>query len=171
MTIESSAMTEEMRHIPSLERLVRLLDREIRPTLRLLLETAADPAAIEDASLREILERELRSICKRIECVAELARTRPEAPQKPPRDLRDAIERALDRALAALSALDAGSFRRRTPSHHFDRSKGEPVTSAVAAVQGSVERLVSEMVVADPSLTARLRQLWSPSSAGDAVTA
>ena len=134
LSIEQSGRTEEMRHIPKVEVLLRRLE----PSLRAAGEVLATSLATGNSEASSSAHRHLDRAIHWLESVDLILRPRQHSASKDP-DLRKRFAASIDHAAQALNAVDRNGFRRRSPFHAFERSKGECVVAAIAAAELELE--------------------------------
>jgi len=150
--LEVWGRNEVMRHVPSLEWFVRMLDHDLRHRIEKLCASMA--ALPHDDPRRAPIEDHARALCRAIDRLAETARhTRM---NQPPNDLGDRLSWAINHAVSCLNALDPALFGRRCPFHTFERSKSEPLYGAMVAVISHVRDLTTIVRTVDPSIDERL---------------
>ena len=150
--LEAWSGNDRMRHIPSLDWMIRKIDVDARR--RISLAHGAVESANSDHPSRGRLEESLRSVCRAIDLVAETARHSRHPHQGG--DLGHRIEAALANVGASLRSLDADLIGRRFPYHSFDRSKAEPLYGALLVALAHVERALTIAREIDPGLDERL---------------
>ena len=150
--LEVWGRNEVMRHVPSLEWLLRKLDDDLRHRVeKLWVSIAAVP---HEDPRRAALDDHARALCRSIDRLAEVARhTRA---NHVPNDLGDRLIWSINHAISCLNALDPALFGRRCPFHTFERSKAEPVYSAMVGVMAHVRDLTALVRTVDPALDERL---------------
>ncbi|HEY3055289.1 MAG TPA: hypothetical protein VGK31_05095 [Thermoanaerobaculia bacterium] len=150
--LESWVSNEAMRHVPSLDWMVKKVDVDLRQRIAKLTAPFANLASADPRYAG--IEKELRALGKAIDRLTDSA--------KPVRhngnggDLPSRIQNALTQALGNLRSLELTPFGRRHPFHCFDRSKAEIVYGALLAVLYRVERLVPIIREVDPSIDEQL---------------
>jgi hypothetical protein len=150
--LESWEGNERMRHIPLLEWMIGKVDGG----LRLTVEKSLTPilGLPSDDPRRTRTDADLRNLCKALDRLAEVARhERQSAAQG---DLPHRIEAAFDHAVESLRSLDADLIGRRFPFQTFERSKAEPLYSALLVVMNIVDRIVPLAREIEPDLDERL---------------
>ena len=150
--LEAWSGNDRMRHIPSLDWMIRKIDVEVRRRTDLAL--GALESAKSDAPSRARLEESLRTVGRALDVLAETARHSRHHHQGG--DLSHRLEAALANAGASLRSLDADLIGRRFPYHSFDRSKAEPLYGAVLLTLAHVERSLAIAREIDPRLDERL---------------
>lgn len=134
--LEAWSANERMRHVPPIDQIVRRLDASVRGRLeKLSIAYAALPRSHPDY---QQVEAELRTVCRAIERVGEVARPT-KGTSHPPNDPLQRIGWSLSQALSALGSIDANLFGRRYPFQTFERSKAEPVLAALLVVLSHIE--------------------------------
>lgn len=152
LSLEVWGRNEVMRHVPSLEWLVRKLDHDLRHRIETLCASMA--ALPHDDPRRGAIDDHARALCRAIDRLAETARhTRA---GQAPNDLADRLMWAVNHAAASLNSLDPALFGRRCPFHTFERSKAEPIYGAMVAVISHVRDLTTIVRTIDPDLDGRL---------------
>lgn len=151
--LEEWAGNDRMRHIPSLEWMIRKVDVELRRRIDLV--RGSLESAQPDGPGRGRLEESLKSVCHALDLLAESARPSRQHHQQGG-DLTHKIEAALTNAVAGLRSLDADLIGRRFPYHSFDRSKAEPLYGTLLVALGRVERSLALAREIDPGVNERL---------------
>lgn len=152
-TLERIGETPELRHVPPREVVVRRLDVEFRRKLTILWDSVAALDQPSDTDLHAAFEDRVRYIIRWLDRLAHLAR----GPYNPPHgNLREQLLAAVDGAVSAVNATDANAFRRRTPFHLFDRSRGELIYGAFVVIESAIASLTEQLSRIDPSLYEKL---------------
>ena len=141
--LETWVDNDRMRHIPSLDWIVRKIDGDIRSRIEKL--TPSGSPAIEAA---------VAKLIKALDRLSETARHG--RTNGAPADNAQHIQWSLEHALASLRSVDANTFGRRHPYHLFEKSRGELIWGAALAVIFAVNALVEAVREVDPSLDERL---------------
>lgn len=150
--LEVWGRNEVMRHVPSLEWLVRKVDGDVRQRVEKLYVSIA--TLHHDDPRRAPVEEEARALCRALDRLGDTARhTRM---NHPPNDLGDRLAWSVNHAVSCLNALDPSLFGRRCPFHTFERSKSEPVYSATVAVLSHLRDLTEAVRAIDPDIDGRL---------------
>lgn len=157
MSIEQSGQTEEMRHVPKVEVLLRRID----PTLRTTGSILIDAISSEQGDRTEPALRHLERAIRWLESVDAILRPRQHVDAKDA-DVARRFAAAADHAFQALSQCDRSQFRRRTPCHLFERSKGESVTAAMAAAEHQIDRAAEALSEFVPDIHHRLWAALNP---------
>jgi hypothetical protein len=150
--LETWEGNERMRHIPSIDWMVRKVDIEVRSRI----EKSMTPilGIPSEDPRRQSAEEELRVVCRALERLAEIARHgHPNGRQG---DLPHRVEAALDLATENLRSLDADLIGRRFPFQTFERSKAEPLFAALLVVLNVVNRIIPLARAIEPDLDERL---------------
>jgi hypothetical protein len=142
-----------MRHIPTIEWMLRKLDGDVRRRIEKLWLPYSDLAASDPR--HPALEAELRALCRSIDRVADIAR-RHHGKQHPPNDLGGKIQWSLSHAVQNLHAADVETFGRRFPFHTFERSNAEPLWAAMLSVIQHVQKLTDLVREIEPEIDERL---------------
>lgn len=150
--LEIHAQNERMRHIPSLDWIVRKLEGDVRKRMDLLLDVLR--TLPNDDPRHADLEGPLRAFCRSLDRLAEAARHG--RTNHAPNEISAHLRWSLEHAVANLRGLDAETFGRREPFHHFDRSRSEPLYGAFLAVLCALERTFDTARPIDPFLDERL---------------
>jgi hypothetical protein len=150
--LESWANNEKMRHVPSIDWMVKKADIDLRQRIARL---AAPFATLPSADPRYgSIEKELRALCKAIDRLTDSAK--PMRHNGNAGDLPSRIQNALTQAVGNLRSLEPTPFGRRHPFHYFERSKAEIIYGALLAVLYHVERLGPLIREVDPSIDEQL---------------
>lgn len=152
LPLEIHAQNERMRHIPSSDWMVRKLEGDARKRIDLMLEVLH--ALPGDNPHHAELESALRVVCRSVDRLTEAARHG--RSNHAPNELGAHLRWSLEHAAANLRALDAETFGRRAPFHHFERSRSEPVYGAFLSMLAAIERAIASASAADHSLDERL---------------
>ncbi|MGZ7041979.1 MAG: hypothetical protein ACXVH7_09335, partial [Thermoanaerobaculia bacterium] len=151
----SWAANERMRHVPPVGWMLQKFDVDLRRRVDLLLApiTALPP----DDSHRAAIEAVLRSLCRALDRVAEVARQgRGGGNGHPPQELIARLHWALEQAVNCLRGVDAELVGRRYPLQTFERSKAEPLYAALLLVIDALDRLTSIVRLLDARIDERL---------------
>src|SRR6266540_5339738 len=143
---------EVMRHVPSLEWLVRKLDHDLRRRIDTLYPPFA--ALPHDDARRATVEEVLRALCRALDRLADTAKHARMV--QPPSDLGERLSWSMGHAVSSLNSLDPSLFGRRCPFHTFERSRSEPLYGAMVAVIWHVQRLTKAVRAIDPDVDGRL---------------
>ncbi len=144
--LETWAENEPMRHIPPLEWIIRKTDVELRERIHKL--TAVFATLPSSDPRWSAIDAGLRLLGGAIDRLADTAN--PSRHNGNGSDLPARLDAALTQAVASLRTLESMPFGRRYPFHTGDRSKAEPVYSALLAVMCHVERIVPLIRDFDP---------------------
>ncbi|HEY5609904.1 MAG TPA: hypothetical protein VIL97_01750, partial [Thermoanaerobaculia bacterium] len=156
MAIERHGETEEMRHVPPLDFLLDHVSGE----LRFRVDTLFNAALQRSNSLPPPIDEGFRSMIRWLDRLSDVLRHH--RPNGPEGDLRARIDRAFQNATHALSSADRNLFRRRSPFHLFERSRGEQAFAAMLAAFRSTDRLVSLVADIDPDIRLKLMEKYLP---------
>ncbi|HEX6179390.1 MAG TPA: hypothetical protein VF057_13590 [Thermoanaerobaculia bacterium] len=149
---ETWSANEKMRHIPTVEWMVRRADVHLRGTIRHLTDAYTRMAA--DDPRRSAFESGLNAVVRSLDRVADVAKhSRHNGGNG---DIQHRIESALEHAVANLRSLDADLIGRRFPFQTFERSKAEPLYGALLQAMWAVDRLLPLGRDVDPGLDERL---------------
>ncbi len=151
--LESWSTNERMRHIPPLAWMVEKVDVDLRRRIDLLCEPVE--VLFADDQQRIGVDRELRAVCTALEHLADVARHGRSAGQ-PPNELTRQVVWSLNLAAGCIRGLDANLIGRRFPFQTFERSKAEPLYSALLVVLCAVDRLVDAVREIDSEIDGRL---------------
>jgi hypothetical protein len=135
MSIEQSGRTEEMRHVPPVDVLVARLQ-----SLRISIDVLSE--ATRDLADRGAVDAHLTSAGRWFSLVETTLRHKHGEQGRGSGSTAERTLHSLDHALQALRSADRGNFRRRSPFHLFERSRGETVVAAVAAAECHVNAAV-----------------------------
>ena len=152
LPLEIHAQNERMRHIPSLEWMLRKLEGDARKHTDLMLEVLH--ALRSDDALHAELDGALRLLCRSLDRLTEAARHG--RANHAPNEIGAHLRWSLEHAAANLRSLDGETFGRRAPFHHFERSRSEPVYGAFLSVLAAIGRALAVASAADRSLDERL---------------
>src|ERR1700737_75153 len=153
--LEIWAANERMRHVPPVGWILQKLDGDLRRRIDLLLAPISGLPA--DDPRRAAVEPVLRSLCRGLERLAEVARQgRGGGNGHPPQELIARIHWALEQAVTYVRGVDADLVGRRFPVQTFERSKAEPLYAALLLVIDAVDRLTSLVRTIDPRVDERL---------------
>ncbi len=149
MKLEQLTSNEEMRHVPPLEVLLRRVDDMLR---RGIDEALASARSADQDTIRDVdVQLKRASLC--LARVAELARHHRGVTAAHP-EPRPIIE-ALEGAVSSLRNADK-NLRRRTPFHHFERSRGEMLYGSLLSAEQCVAKAIQRLSVADGEIHYRL---------------
>ena len=153
--MESWSTNDRMRHVPPVGWILQKLDVDLRRRIDLLLAPITGLSA--DDLHRGAIEPVLRSLCRALERVAEIARQgRGGGTAHALQELIARLHWALEQAVSCLRGVDADLFGRRFPVQTFERSKAEPLYAALLLVIDAVDRLTSAVRVLDPRIDERV---------------
>ncbi len=152
LPLETQAQNEHMRHIPAADWMVRKVDGDARRRVELLLDVLR--ALPSDDARHADLEGPLRTLCRSIDKLAEAARHGRN--NHAPNEIAAHLRWSLEHAVANLRGIDAETFGRRAPFHHFDRSRAEAVYGALLCVFAALDRAAGAARAIDPALDERL---------------
>jgi hypothetical protein len=149
---ETWSANERMRHVPTVEWMVRRTDVHLRGTIRHLADVYSRMTS--DDARRAAFESGLAAVIRGLDRVADVARhSRHNGTNG---DLAHKLESALEHAVANLRSLDADLIGRRFPFQTLERSKAEPLYGALLQTMVAVERLLPLAREVDPGLDERL---------------
>jgi hypothetical protein len=151
--LETWALNEPMRHIPTLSWMIGKLDVDVRRRAEMLF--APYRALPSDNAHRAAIEAELHALCRSIDRLAEAAR-HSRNNGHPPQDFAVRIGWSLQHAVTSLGTLDPTLFGRRFPVQTHERSRAEPIYSALLVVIQHVDRLLTQIRTIDPGIDERL---------------
>lgn len=150
---EAWSQNEHMRHIPSISWMIQKLDGDLRTRIDKLY---AVYVTLSGSDPRQApIERELRSLCKAVDRVADVAK-RQRGNQHAPTDLTHRISWSISHAVTNLREADTDTFGRRFPFQTFERSNAEPLWAALLGVIDHVRRIVPMIREVDPRIDERL---------------
>lgn len=156
MPIERHGETEVMRHVPEVDFLLERLNGD----LRWRVDTLWNAALSRGGALPSPIEQEFRCVIRWLDRIADVVRHH--RANGPENDLRSRLDRAVQNATQALSHVDRNLFRRRSPFHLFERSRGEQAFAAFLAAYRATERLVPLVAELDPDISLKLIQKVLP---------
>ena len=148
--LEEHASNEPMRHIPTLAWMCDKLDEDVRRRLEKL------SAAIEAHSTAGA-ENELRALCRALDRLADAAKHIRNNGHGPTEALQK-VRWSLNHALSCLRLVDAATFGRREPFHHFDKSTSETIYGAFLVMLVHVERVTIAVRAIDPAIDDQLNE-------------
>lgn len=151
--LETWGGNERMRHIPSVEWIIRKVDADLRRRVEKLL--ASYVSLPTDDPRRSTLDDHFRAFCRAVDRLADVARHSRHNGQ-PPGELTSRVGWTLSHAVTNLQSVDPEFFGRRFPFHTFERSKAEPLYGSLLVAISAVERIVSLVRAIDPGLDERL---------------
>lgn len=144
--LEEHAANEVMRHIPSASWIADKLDGDLRRRIETLCAACGgNPAG--DAALTA-----LAHALDRLADVSKHIRSNGHGPNEPVQKLRW----SLNHALSCLWLIDAATFGRRAPFHHFEKSKSEIVYGAFLVVIDRLHRLTQAARTIDAGIDEHL---------------
>jgi hypothetical protein len=153
--LETWSSNERMRHIPTTTWMLQKLDGDLRRRIALLLAPLATIPA--DDPRRAGIDNILRSLCRGIERIAEVAKQgRSGSNGHAPQDLPSKIQWDLENAVSCLRSADADLVGRRYPVQTFERSKAEPLYGALLVTIEAMERLTEVVRKIDPRIDERV---------------
>ncbi|GEM_PF-2387263 len=150
--LETWSANEIMRHVPSLEWIIRKLDVDVRHRVDILWASVADLPSADPRY--PAVEHELQSLCRALDRLADLAKHIRNT--HIPADLGIHIPWALNHATSCLRTLDASVFNRRYPVQTHDRSKAEPVYAGLLVVLQCVAKATEKVSEVDPAVWEKL---------------
>jgi hypothetical protein len=149
---ETWSQNEPMRHVPSIDWIVRKLDGDVRRRIDILWPPVA---ALASADPRfPAVEQEFRALCRALDQLADTAKHIRNT--HAPHDLGSHIPWALNHAASCLRTVDAQTFGRRFPVQTHERSKAEPLYAALLVVLRHVERATELVREIDGGVDERL---------------
>lgn len=153
LPLETTARNPRMRHVPSMEWMIRKLETTLHERIELMISSVQ--RSVADDSLRQAIDASFHALGRAFEKVCETAR--------PSRghhgDWNDPVAHVrstLVGAVAALRSLDPEIFGRREPFHHFERSRSEQLYGTVLSAIAHVDSLLTLVRQVDPSIDERL---------------
>ena len=149
--LETWSANERMRHIPSVEWMIRKIDVDVRKRVDHLLGSFT--ASADDAH-RAPIEDGFRILVRALDRLAEVAKHSRATQQS--HDTPQRVHAALQHTVENLHSLDADVIGRRFPFHTGERSKAEPLYGALLGVLEATNRLVPLVRAIDPGLDERL---------------
>lgn len=150
--LEIWAQNPRMRHVPQADWILRKIDVEVRNRWTKL-QQVIDGVGNDDVHA-EPLSAAVKSLCRALERVADVARPGKHAPHT--NDMTGAVVRALEHAVANLRHVDAQIFGRRMPFHTFERSNAEPLYGALLSALCHLDRVTALVREIDPNIDERL---------------
>jgi hypothetical protein len=157
--MEDTATTDQMRHIPSLETVIRKVDEEFRRQIDLYYQSAFG-SAHDDRELEHEIESRLRTFTRSLIRLAAAA-GRSITPQE--RDhLRVALETALNESVGALRSIDVNLYGRRQPFNRFERSRWERIFSGYLEANCRLAELLPLIEKLDADVRMKLMDQRSP---------
>lgn len=150
--LETWAANERMRHIPTVEWMIRKTDVDLRRRLDRILTPFG--SLQHDDPHRARIEEQLRILCRAFERVADVAKHSRQAQQGG--DIAQRVRLALNHAVENLRTADADLIGRRFPFHTGERSKAEPLYGALLTAISAMNRLVPLVRQIDLDLDERL---------------
>lgn len=151
--LETHAQNERMRHIPTLEWMVRKLDGDVRRRIEKLWLPYSDLPASD--ARHPALEAGFRALCRSLDRVADVARHH-HGKQHAPNDLGSRITWSVQHAIQNLNSAEGETFGRRYPFQTFERSNGEPLWAALLTAIQHVQRLTDLVREIEPDIDERL---------------
>jgi hypothetical protein len=151
LPLETWEANPRMRHIPSVEWMIRKIDVDLRTRVEKSLTPILGLSSDDPRRVRT--DEELRNLCKALDRLSEVAR---HGRHNGHGDLPHRIEAAFDDAVENLRSLDAGVIGRRFPFHTGERSKSEPLYGALLAVMKLVDRIIPLARDIEPDIDERL---------------
>jgi hypothetical protein len=152
---ETWAQNERMRHIPSVDWMIRKLDTDLRRRVEKLLPPVFSLPG--DDPRRAPIEQELRALCAALDRVADVAKHGRHNGHAQS-DLQSRIGWSISHAVTNLRTIDPELFGRRFPFQTFERSKAEPLYGAFLTMLQVLGRIVPLVRAIDPSLDERLME-------------
>jgi hypothetical protein len=153
--LETWSQNERMRHIPSVDWMIRKLDGDLRRRAEKLLEPVV--ALAPDDPRRVAIEQDLRALSSALDRVASVAKQGRHNGHVPA-DLQGRVGWGISHAVTNLRTVDPELFGRRFPFHTFERSKAEPLYGAFLAVIQILNRIVPQVRAVDSGLDERLME-------------
>ena len=135
-----------MRHVPPLDDIIERIDGKIRVRLTTIASIAE---RIGDEN--HPLQRMVKSACRQVCHIAEVARHRTHGHANGNGSLTQSVNHSLTVALEALRAVDRSVYGRRMPFHRFERSECEEIYAAVVAVSSIIEEAIPVALEHDAS--------------------
>jgi hypothetical protein len=159
--MEDPTTTDSMRHLPSLEALIRKVDEGFRRRADLYYQSAFG-SAHEDRDLEHEIEAKLRNFTRSLARFAAVA-GRQASPQEQDH-LRVALEKALNESVAALRSIDETRYGRRQPYNRFERSRWERIFSNYLEANCRLEELLPLVERLDADVRMKLLDLRAPAA-------
>ncbi len=152
--LETWALNEPMRHVPTIQWVIEKLERDVRRRLDIL-TAATEPLPASDPQ-RAPIEEALRRVCTALDRLADAARHSRSG--NPPADLASRISWSMTNAISSLRTVDANAFGHRYPYHTSERSKAEYVYAALLLLLYRLEKVVPLVREADRTVDEHLLQ-------------
>jgi len=148
--LEVHATNAPMRHIPALSWMCDKLDGDLRRRIEKL-------CASLESHMTAGGENEVRMLCRALDRLADAAK-HVRSNGHGPSEASQKVRWSINHALSCLRLVDATTFGRREPFHHFEKSKAEPLYAAFLVVVEHVHRLTEVVRTIDPSIDERLNE-------------
>jgi len=150
--LETWSTNEVMRHVPSLEWIVRKLDVDVRHRVETLWSPVSSLATADPRY--PAIEREFQALCRALDHLADSAKHIRNT--HVPGDLAIHIPWALNHAASCLRTLDGAIFNRRFPVQTHERSKAEPIYAGLLVVLQCVEKVTERVAELEPGIYEKL---------------
>lgn len=146
-----------MRHIPTVEVILKRVDPILRNIGEVLLASLSTLEKEAAAPARHHLERTIHWF----EAIDAALRPRQHIDASD-KDLSRRFKLAADHASQALTTCDRSAFRKRSPFHLFERSKGEFVVAAVAAAEHELNQAADVLSTHAPDIHHKIANARHP---------
>ncbi len=150
--LETWSENEVMRHVPSLEWIIRKLDVDVRHRVEILWAPVGTLATADPRY--PAIEREFQALCRALDHLADTAKHIRNS--HVPSDLAIHVPWALNHAASCLRTIDAAIFNRRYPVQTHERSKAEPVYAGLLVVLQCVARVTERVSEVEPGIWEKL---------------
>jgi hypothetical protein len=153
LVLETISTNPRMRHIPSIEWMIRKLESTLHERLELMISSIQRSEAPEPQ--RRQVDAAIHALARAFEKVCEMAR--PGRSHHADRhDPVSHVRSALVGAVSALRSVDPETFGRREPFHHFDRSRSELLYGTILSALQHSDALLELVRPLDPGIDERL---------------
>ncbi|HVT03715.1 MAG TPA: hypothetical protein VHL58_10125 [Thermoanaerobaculia bacterium] len=152
---------EIMRHIPALPVLQELIRGDLRRRVDILWLSAHSHTrpGLEDS--RRAIDHQLNSIAHWLDRIADATHVARRSGHHPS-DLKGRLDAAFAQAGEALAMLRDDDYRRRTPFHHFDRSRSESIVGAFVVLGCKIEKAIELVEQIDPDIRFKVNESIYP---------
>ena len=149
-----TAPNDRMRHVPSIEWMIRKIDVDVRKRLEHMLLPVG--SLEKDDPRRAPIEAAVQHVATALDRLGESAKH--SRPVHPPSDPVQRVNASLTQAVRSLRSVDADLFGRRFPYNVFEKSRSEPVYGALLGVLSATAELMPLIRSVDSRLDERLME-------------
>lgn len=159
---QTTTTPETMRHIPALSILQELIRGDFRRRVDILWQSAHSHTlpGLEDS--RRAVDHQLNAIAHWLDKLVDATRVARRSGHHPS-DLKGRLDASFAQAGEALSMLRDEEYRRRSPFHHFDRSRAECIVGAFVVLGCKIDKAIELVEQIDPDIRFKVNENIFPS--------